>query len=85
VYWSRDHWWSQVKVTGTGSPPFQPPQRWFTDPRFMNTFYRSHIFTRDGSEIYLRGSGAQTGAYLRVIPGFAARMERIVDSAGRPR
>jgi hypothetical protein len=81
VYWSRDLWWYQIHITPGSNPPFEPPRRWFNDPQFMNTYYRSHVHTADGQEIYLRGSGRNTGSYLRVIPGWVKQMERAVDEA----
>ena len=81
VYWARDMWWYKVHLTPGSNPPVQPPRRWFNDPQFMNTFYRSHFHTLDGQEIYLRGSGRNTGSYLRVIPGWVTLMERAVDGA----
>ena len=82
VYQTTNLWWYTVRLT-TGNPPFEAPMRWFTDPQFLNTYYRSHVHAPDGSEIYLRGSSHSTGSYLRVIPGWVKQMKRAVDAAGQ--
>jgi len=75
------HW--RTKVAGSGSALFSPPERWFRDPLMINTVSRSHLITPDGADLYLRGSGRSTGAYLRVIPNWVATMKRAVDAAGK--
>jgi hypothetical protein len=81
-FWSNDQWHWRMKITGSGSTPFAPPERWFRDPSLINTEYRSHLITPDGADLYWRGSGRSTGAYLRVIPKWVATMKRAVDAAG---
>jgi hypothetical protein len=75
--------WYTVQVTGAGDPPFQRPRFWFDDRRFINTMYRSHVLAPDRSVIYLQGRGQSGAPYLRVIPGWVARMKRAVDAANR--
>ena len=83
AFWTIDQWHWRMKITGSGGTPFAPPQRWFRDPLLINTEYRSHLITPDGADLYLRGSGRSTGAYLRVIPNWVATMKRAVDAAGK--
>ncbi|WP_411281123.1 protein kinase domain-containing protein [Gemmatimonas sp.] len=83
TFWSFDQWHWRTKVSGSGGVPFTPPERWFRDPHMINTVSRSHLITPDGANLYLRGSGRSTGAYLRVIPNWVSTMKRAVDAAGK--
>ena len=51
------------------------------DPRFADTPGWSTAATPSGEVIYLQSPSENLGYYVRVIPGWVARMKRVVDAA----
>ena len=56
---------------------------WARDPRFSDTSGWSNRPSHDGGIIYLQGPAETSTTYLRVVPGWVARMKAAVDSANR--
>jgi serine/threonine-protein kinase len=56
---------------------------WARDPRFSDTSGWSNRPSHDGGIIYVEGPAETSTTYLRVVPGWVARMKAAVDSANR--
>jgi len=59
------------------------PERWFSDPRFVDTPGWSQHVTRDGRLLYVQGPAQTRATYLRVVPHWVATMERAAREANR--
>ncbi len=74
--------WSRVRLNAEASPTSRP-QRWFSDPRFVDTNLRSNAITPSGELVYVQGSGRTTSSFIRVVPKWADQVRAAVASAER--
>ena len=74
--------WYQVSLNADASPTSRP-QRWFTDPRFVDTNLRSNAITPNGEIVYVQGSGRTTSNFLRVIPRWTDQVRAAVAATER--
>jgi hypothetical protein len=75
--------WKVVRIDPATGEPEGPASEWGADRRFADTFGWSQRPDWHGGIIYLQGPPATQATYLRVIPNWAAQMERAVDEANR--
>ena len=73
--------WYVVRVDPVTGEPAGAPRFFARDPRFSDTSGWSQRVTRDGWLLYLQSPEETSASYLRVVPGWAARMRAAVDSA----
>jgi serine/threonine protein kinase len=73
--------WFRVAVDPVSGEVAGRAERWLRDPRFSDTPGWSQHPTPDGGLIYVQGPERTRATYLRVIPGWVARMKRAVDEA----
>jgi hypothetical protein len=75
--------WSMVALDPASGETVGSPVPWGQDPRFSDTPGWSNRLSHDGGIIYVQGPAQATAQYLRVIPGWAAKMKAVVDSVNR--
>ena len=73
----------KIALNLASSSPVGARHRWLDLPDFRDTPGQSFALTPDNRIVYLRGSPPQPARYLRVEPGFVARMKRAVEEANR--
>ncbi len=75
--------WFVAHVNPETGEPAGAPTFWARDPRFSDTSGWSNRPSHDGGIIYVEGPAQTSTGYLRVIPGWVARLKAAVDSANR--
>ncbi len=73
--------WYVVTVDPATGEPAGPPAFWARDPRFSDTSGWSNRLMPDGRILYLQAPAERSAPYLRVLPGWGARLRAAVDSA----
>ena len=73
----------RARIGPNASSPVGSRELVVRDPRFADTPGWSLATTPSGELIYLQSPSENLGFYLRVIPGWVARMKRAVDAANR--
>ena len=75
--------WFMAHVNPETGEPAGAATFWARDPRFSDTSGWSNRPSHDGGIIYVEGPAETSTTYLRVVPGWVARMKAAVDSANR--
>jgi serine/threonine protein kinase len=75
--------WYLSRVNPETGEPAGAAAFWARDPRFSDTSGWSNRPSHDGGIIYVEGPAETSSSYLRVVPGWVARMKAAVDSANR--
>ena len=75
--------WYLARINPLTGEPLGPPTFWARDPRFNDTSGWSNRPSQDGGIIYVQGPEQLSSGYLRVVPGWVARMKAAVDAANR--
>ncbi|MDZ4863265.1 MAG: protein kinase, partial [Gemmatimonadota bacterium] len=73
--------WYLVRLNPETGEPTGAPTFWARDPRFSDTSGWSNRSSHDGGIIYVQGPSETSGSYLRVVPGWVAKMKAAVDAA----
>ena len=83
VLFRRGVSWYLARLDPATGEPLGAPTFWGRDSRFSDTAGWSNRPSHDGGIIYLQGPAQESGGFLRVIPGWVARMKAAVDEANR--
>jgi serine/threonine-protein kinase len=73
--------WNLVRIGADGT--VSSPERWGTDPHFLDTPGWSNRLSWDGGIIYVQSTDVNDARFLRFLPDFVTMMKRAVDKANR--
>ena len=79
ISWGDETSIMRARMDVSGEAPVFTTRLWTTLPEYLETAGPSTGLTPDGRIMYVQGAKAEPVRFLRVVPGWVARMKRAVD------